>query len=180
MSDRGEAAEVRRSWLTDSTRIGEVSELFLASVHPFYPSHGDLMYGRADAPGVWAEDFEQVHLLELAEVEFSDGPFSSPGLRVAIAEARGVLVGLALVAVVEFDAGRQEPVRYARLDDIVVRPDMRGLGSGAALARWVEGALRDSGVPRIFVESGRGNVAAHRFFERNGFSRISISLMKDL
>jgi len=138
------------------------------------------MYGRADAPGVWAEDLAQVYMRELSEVEFSDGSFSSPGLRVAIAEVGDFLAGLALVAVVELDAGRSEPVRYACLDDIVVRPDMRGRGFGAALSRWVEDELRDSGVPRIFIESGRENVAAHRFFERHGFSRISISLMKDL
>jgi GNAT superfamily N-acetyltransferase len=168
------------SWLTDGSRKEELTELFLASVHPQYMSHGDLMEGRAVEPGRWADDLAVLHARELADLQLDGGAFSRPGMRVALAEGPSGLLGFALVASVAFDTGRAEPIRYARLDDVVVAPSSRSVGTGAALIAWVERQLREASIPRIFLESGIHNTRAHAFFLRNGFAVTSLTMMKEL
>jgi len=171
---------VHISWLTDASRREELTALFLASVHPQYMSHGDLMEGRAVEPGRWSDDLATLHARELADLQLDGGAFSQPGVRVALAEGPSGLAGFALVASVAFDTGRPQPLRYARLDDVVVAPGGRSLGTGAALVGWVESRLREVGIPRIFIESGIENTRAHAFFIRNGFAVTSLAMMKEL
>lgn len=173
--------DLRVGWLTDGTLLQQLNDLFLAAVHDSYMSHGDMMEGRASAPGRWADDLRERHATELATILLDGGPFDRPGVRIAIAEDEDdAVVGYAMVALLEHDAGRGEPVRYARVDDVVVDPGGRGRGAGGTLLGWVEERLRESGVPRVFLESGIGNTDAHRFFERHGYAVISLSMMKDL
>ncbi len=175
-----EVRDLKIGWLTDSLRTQEITGLFLGSVHPDYPSHSDIMEGRAEGPGHWASDVATIHARELAGLDLSGGVFRDPGVRLAIAELEGELLGFAAVAVVEFDAGRSTPVRFARLDDIVVVPSARGGGLGAALIGWVEEELRAANVSRLFLESGIRNTAAHRFFVSHGFDTVSQNFMKEL
>lgn len=180
MNAEASAPDLTLSWLTDASRVEELTALFLSAIHPSYMSHGDMMEGRAPNPGRWADDLPELHAAELAALQFEDGRFDRPGVRIALAEDTDGLVGYAMVALLEHDAGRAEPVRFARVDDVVVDPERRSRGVGALIVTWVEERLRESGVPRAFLESGIGNTGAHRFFERLGYSVISLSMMKDL
>lgn len=172
--------DLRIAWLTDGERLPELTALFLRAVHDRYMSHGDLMEGRAVAPGTWAEDLASLHAREVAGVQLDGGPFARRGQRIALAELDGVVRGFASVARVDFDAGRPDPVRYARLDDIVVEPAERGHGIGSALIDWVASELREAGVDRLFLESGIDNTDAHRLFARHGFTITSVTMLKEL
>lgn len=58
--------------------------------------------------------------------------------------------------------------REAVLDELYVRS--RGRGIGSALLQAAEGACRDHGVLRIFLETELPNEAARRLYLRNGFT----------
>lgn len=168
------------SWLRDSRQYAVVTGVFLSAIHDDYPSHGDIMEGRAENSDRWVEDLAEVHAHELAEVDLRGGLFDRPGIRVAMAEEHGQLVGFAMVAHVAVDVGRRQPVVYARLDDIVVAPGHQGLGIGTALVSWVESELVKVSVTRVFLESGIRNTRAHKFFNRHGYTTTSVTMMKDL
>jgi ribosomal protein S18 acetylase RimI-like enzyme len=66
------------------------------------------------------------------------------------------------------------------LEDIVIGREVRGHGVGRSLVRWLFARLREAGKSSIFLESGGRNTAAHRFFQHQGFRRISISMCRRL
>jgi len=166
--------------LTEDSLFEKLTQLFLDSIHEDYPSHGDIMDGRAESPGMWAGDLSEVFLRELAQVQLRDDIFAAPGIRIAIIESDGKLVGFAGVVRVSLDVGRTEPIQYARLDDIVVAQEAQGQGVGSDLVRWVERELRAAGVTRIFLESGINNRGAHHFFQELGYDITSVTFLKDL
>ena len=172
--------DIAVEWLTDPHRLPEITALFLSAVHPHYISHGDIMEGRAEGPGRWSEDLREIHAAEISHTQLESGPFVSPGMRLAIATDGEILLGFAAVAYVQFDARGEAPVHYARIDDIVVAPDARRRGVGSRLITWVEQQLHQSGIRRVFLESGINNHGAHQFFERHGFSVTSVTMLKDL
>ena len=51
--------------------------------------------------------------------------------------------------------------------------EFRGCGAGDTLLQTAIGWLREQGVNGIYLESGKNNHAAHRFFEKRGFTHIS-------
>ena len=57
--------------------------------------------------------------------------------------------------------------------DVLVSPTFRGGGAGGALLSTAIGWLRGQGVRDIYLESGKDNHAAHRFFEKRGFHPVS-------
>ena len=69
---------------------------------------------------------------------------------------------------------------YAVLEDLLIDAGLRGQGAGAALLDWIAAACRARGAVRLFLESGRGNHDAHRFFHSHGFEQTSIVMMRDL
>lgn len=171
---------VEFAWLTQPDLLSQVTQLFVSEVTTEYVSHGDIMEGRAEGPGRWYPDLAELHQRELASVELEDGVFSAPGYRIALAWLESTLVGFASVAHVVHDASRQHPVRYGRIDDIVVAATARGLGVGTGLMSWIEQELVAAGVTRVFLESGINNTRAHALFQRRGYTITSVTMFKDL
>ena len=65
------------------------------------------------------------------------------------------------------------------LDELYVRS--RGRGVGTTLLRTLEGACRERGVKRIFLETEEPNAAARRLYAREGFrADSSIWMAKEL
>ena len=62
---------------------------------------------------------------------------------------------------------------YGMVCDVLVKEDYRGHGTGDALLQTAIGWLRGQGVRDIYLESGKDNHAAHRFFEKRGFHHVS-------
>lgn len=170
----------RLSWLTDPARREQVVSLLMGAVHPDYIAHGDIVDGRARSGDAWVTDLADVLTRELASVDLRDGPFIEPGLRVALAELDGRLVGVATVVRVAPAGGSTAPVHHAQIDDLAVAEGWRGRGIGTALVRWVEEQLRAAGVPRVSLESGIRNMAAQRLFARLGYVVTSVTATKEL
>ena len=57
--------------------------------------------------------------------------------------------------------------------DLLVKPDYRGHGAGTALLQTALEWLRSKDVKGIYLESGKDNHCAHRFFEKKGFAHVS-------
>ncbi|AVG23250.1 acetyltransferase [Pontimonas salivibrio] len=168
------------TWLCDAQRVEEITSLFLEGIHNAYISHGELMDGRADAPGLWSPDIAEIHRREMARLDLSGGPFLHPGVRVAVAEREGQIVGFATVTRDRDEGDNQDPVPFATIEDFIVAENQRGLGVGSQLISWVEKSLNSVGIARIFLESGVANEDAHRFFRAKGYAVTSVTFMKDL
>lgn len=154
-------------WLSRSDRspIPQLARFFAANVSTCYISHTELWSGRARDFAHWAPRLSRIIEKELRET------FRDRGKRIAVIERDGELVGMAVVV----DLGR-----YALLEDIVIKRERRGLGVGRALVRWIFAEMREAGKASIFLESGGRNTVAHRFFQKQGFRRVSIQMCRRL
>ena len=57
--------------------------------------------------------------------------------------------------------------------DVLVREGFRGRGAGEKLLQTAVSWLRSKGIRDIYLESGKDNHPAHRFFEKRGFVHVS-------
>ncbi|MBR4735912.1 MAG: GNAT family N-acetyltransferase, partial [Bacteroidales bacterium] len=64
-------------------------------------------------------------------------------------------------------------VPFGMVCDILVKEEYRGHGAGEALLQTAISWLRSRGINDIYLESGKNNHSAHRFFEKRGFSHVS-------
>lgn len=62
---------------------------------------------------------------------------------------------------------------FGMVCDVLVKEDYRGHGAGQALLDTAIAWLRSRGIKDIYLESGKNNHAAHKFFEQRGFTHIS-------
>jgi putative acetyltransferase len=87
-----------------------------------------------------------------------------PNVRFFIARQGGAPVGCGGIA---FEDG------FAELKRMFVRPDARGSGVARAIVRRLEEEAAARGVTRLTLETGDAQVAAIRFYEREGFTRCA-------
>jgi ribosomal protein S18 acetylase RimI-like enzyme len=59
------------------------------------------------------------------------------------------------------------------LEDLAVTPDLRSRGVGAELESFVRAEAVRRGCSWVFLESGKDNTRAHKFFERAGYHEVS-------
>lgn len=132
-----------------------------------YVSHGEVQTGLSEDGRHWVADLEA----RMVEDFLDPGPDRS----VALALRDGRMVG-ALVALFT----RTERVAYLTIEDLVVAPEARSAGVGAALVAFAEEEARARGLTWAFLESGLDNHGAHQFFERKGFRAMSKVFSKPL
>ena len=72
------------------------------------------------------------------------------------------------------------PAPVGRISMLIVSADMRGRGIGRSLANAAVEKLREGGCRLCEVTSNLGLPDAHAFYERIGFRRTSIRLVKDI
>ncbi|HVU22848.1 MAG TPA: GNAT family N-acetyltransferase [Opitutus sp.] len=157
-------------WLSrtnDRRLLPALAAFFAENVSTCYISQTELWSGRAPDFAHWSPNLKRVIKAELLDTLVRDR-----ARRIAVAERAGKLVGMSVVV----DLGRH----YALLEDIVVERDSRGSGVGGTLVRWIFRQLRADGKTSVFLESGGRNTAAHRFFKRQGFRRVSIAMCRRL
>jgi ribosomal protein S18 acetylase RimI-like enzyme len=153
-----------------------LTELFSASLTASYISHSELQGGRALAPGQWAPDIKAILHREI------DSRLREPlkafpkrdWFGVVQAFDDGALVGLAFVTVTG-----SAPTPYGVIEDIVIDSARRKAGFGEKFMRWILDAFAQAGIRRTFLESGITNDRAHHLFERLGFKKTSIVMMRD-
>lgn len=161
-------------WCHDPARVAEAVGFFVENVDPKYISHGEMQGGRAVSPTAWSPALPEKIGREIAAMIAPAPDESSRSRALALAQYGGEIAALAMVGFV------RQPSSYAVLDDLIVGRNRRGLGLGEKMLHWIEQECRARGVERLFLESGVGNGAAHRFFERQNFTVTSHVMMKEL
>ncbi len=150
-----------------------LADLFLAHIeaHPEYISHGEFQMGVGESymkdgvlcgrPAPDAREKWMHYILQHFENPAKTQVWKAVSLD-------GDLVGF---AVAEIQEDGDAP--FGVVSDVLVKEDFRGKGTGALLLQTAIGWLRSSGVSGVYLESGRDNHAAHRFFEKRGFVHVS-------
>lgn len=64
--------------------------------------------------------------------------------------------------------------RHLYVDDLVTADDRRSRGAGAAMIAWLKDFARAQGCRELHLDSGLHRVDAHRFYDREGFTRASL------
>lgn len=97
-----------------------------------------------------------------------------PDRLLLVADRAGEIVGY-LTAMLEQPSDMQ-PVRGATLVAMYVRPDLRGRHAGGRLTEAFVAWAKDRGARRAEVTTYQSNAGARRFYERNGFVPLSVTL----
>ena len=92
----------------------------------------------------------------------------NPGERIIVAELRGRVVGWTSVAVVD----HFYTAPCVEISGLVVDADHRNRGVGSLLLDEVKRWAKEKAVPLIRLRANVLRKEAHRFYEREGFSRI--------
>lgn len=70
--------------------------------------------------------------------------------------------------------------KYLEIDNLVVAPDARSQGIGAALIGHLEALARDRGCTVLTLDSYSGNHASHRLYHRLGFEIWAFHFVKPI
>ena len=150
-----------------------LADLFIGHItaHPEYISHGEIQTGigevsvqdgsfithpASDAREKWIKSIlEQMNNQAVACVWKA-------------VDDQGTLLGFCAADIEE--AGGAP---FGMVGDVLVNPQCRGGGVGNTLLRTAIEWLRVKGIQDIFLESGKDNHNAHRFFEKRGFVHVS-------
>lgn len=148
-------------------------DMFLAHIneHTEYISHGEIQMG------VGIGHFEDGVLVTSPSpdarqfwMKYIHGNMTEPDRAMvykAVAED-GSIVGFCVVEIQEDGA---DP--YGMVCDVLVKSGVRGGGVGTALLEKALEWLRSMGVKDVYLESGLHNHAAHEYFMRRGFIKVS-------
>ena len=83
-------------------------------------------------------------------------------------DADGTILGFCVTEIMEDGA---DP--FAMVCDVLVKEECRTKGVGSALLDAAIGWLHSKGIYEIYLESGLRNHAAHEYFMRRGFKKVS-------
>lgn len=155
--------------LSDSEALLDIFWNHITS-HPEYISHGELQMGvgeevtrpDGDVLCIPAKNGRQMWLKYINE------HLSSAQAAVFKAVSGEKTVGFC-VADIEEDGA--EP--FGMVCDVLVVEEFRGLGLGKLLLAKAIEWLKSRNIRGIYLESGKDNASAHKFFERRGFRHIS-------
>lgn len=132
----------------------------------------------ADAPSLARLITQLGYPTSEAEIRSRLAAFAgNPDYAVWVAELGGRVVGLTGVFLhyaIEFDGA------YGRLLGLVVDESYRGRGIGKRLLEEVEAWLKERGVKKLTLTSGRQRKEAHVFYRRLGYAETGLRFVKDL
>ena len=161
--------EISKASLRDATVLADI---FLShiSAHPEYISHGEIQMGVGVCKchdGVWetapAPDARDKWMRYIRRQILSR----------SYAQVWTVREGKEILGFCVADIESDGDAPFGVVCDLLVNPDFRGHGLGEKLLQTAIDWLRAKKVAGIYLESGKNNHAAHRFFEKRGFSHIS-------
>ena len=150
-----------------------LADLFIGHItaHPEYISHGEIQMG-VGKETVQGDRFiahpapdarERWRKYILAEI----GNDAISHVWKAV-DAQGTLMGFCVA-----DIEGNEDYSFGMVGDVLVNPQCRGIGLGNTLLKTAIDWLRSKGIQEIYLESGKDNHPAHRFFEKRGFVHVS-------
>ena len=147
-------------------------EMFLKHItaHPEYISHGEIQMGVGEG------EFEDGVLVARPSararecwMRYIHGDMTADDAAVfkAVSTA-GDIIGFTVAEIQEDGA---EP--FGMVCDVLVDESLRCGGVGTALLQTALGWFREMGIKDIYLESGLNNHAAHEYFMRRGFVKVS-------
>jgi ribosomal protein S18 acetylase RimI-like enzyme len=143
--------------------IEKYISIFEEAKHDAYISHGELLCGRATHDFKWAEN-----IVSQMKCEFMFCSFFGTMFEILVSEE---IVGFAIVEL---------KTNLAILSDIMIKNNWQDKGIGAKALLKIEEFLKNKRVKMLLLESGKNNKNAHKFFEKNGFKKLSVSYAKHL
>ena len=152
---------------------GLLQQVFLGHInaHPEYISHGEIQMGVGIAVHTNDGEFAGQPSPDAPEMwhKYITEKLNADDAAVFVAEDdNGMLLGFSVIDIEEDGA---DP--FGMLCDLLVLPENRSRGIGAALMQRDFEWFRHKGIRDIYLESGRKNHDAHAFFERRGFKHVS-------
>lgn len=162
--------EVIKAVLEDAPAL---ADLFIGYIdeHREYISHGEIQMGVGEgkivdgtlmaAPARCA----RVKWLKYINSHIEDEDTSNVWKAV---KEDGTLAGF---CVADIQEDGDEP--FGMVCDVLVSEEFRGCGVGGTLLQTAIAWLKSKGVNDIYLESGKNNHSAHRFFEKRGFCHVS-------
>ncbi|SDK84814.1 Ribosomal protein S18 acetylase RimI [Actinopolyspora mzabensis] len=103
---------------------------------------------------------------------------SDPNQLLVVAELDGEIVGTLQLS---FIAGLSHVgTKRAQLEAVRVGSEYRGLGIGGRMCEWAISVARERGAGQVQLTSDSGRTAAHRFYERLGFSATHVGMKLSL
>ena len=158
-------ASLEDAGLLCDTFIGHIT------AHKEYISHGEIQMGVGVGhfeDGTFVTDLAPES--RAAWMKYITGNISdSEGAAVYKAvDTEGNLIGFCVTEIMEDGA---EP--FGMICDLLVKENCRCSGVGTALMENALAWLRSMGVTEVYLESGLHNHAAHEYFIRRGFRKVS-------
>lgn len=153
--------------------VQALADLFLGHIrkHKEYISHGEIQMGvgigRFEDGQLAAEPAPDAERMwkKYITANISD---SKGALVCKAVSTDGSIVGFAVAEIQEDGA---EP--FGMLCDLLVKDGSRTHGTGTALLEHALAWFRSKGISDIYLESGLNNHAAHEYFRRRGFVKVS-------
>ena len=164
--------ELSMRWSDDEDDVDRLIDFFISHVDERYISHGEIMDGRAVAPGRWGDELRSVLRREF-EPLLGESDAEEP--RMLLVEDDEELVAL---GVIEFLPNAYRP--FGVLHDLVVHRERRGAGIGSRIYVTIEQEARKEGLATLFLETGLANDQARSFFGRLGFEACSQTMIKPI
>ena len=93
---------------------------------------------------------------------------ADPANMLVVAEREGAVIGAFHLTIIQYVAYRGG--RVAQIENVIVDPDARSLGVGAAMMEWAIDEARRRGCFRVQLTTNKARKRAHRFYERLGFT----------
>ena len=147
--------------------IQKYISIFDECKHDGYISHGEVLCGRATNDLKWADNINaQMNL------EFTCGIISGKYNVFEITSSEEI-IGFAIIEL-------HKKTKAAVLSDIMIRKNFQGKGVGKEALRKIEEFLKKINIGILILESGVKNTQAHEFFEKNGYTKISVEYSKGL
>ena len=162
-----------RITLASAVDAGALADLFIGHItaHPEYISHGEIQMGVGKVsvqdgsfitrPATDAREKWMKYILDMMNNDSIAAVWKA-------VDDQGTLMGFC-AADIEMAGGAP----FGMVGDVLVNPQCRAGGVGSTLLQTAIDWLRAKGIHDIFLESGKDNHNAHRFFEKRGFVHVS-------
>jgi GNAT superfamily N-acetyltransferase len=148
--------------------IEKYLSIFDESKHDSYISHGEVFCGRATHDLKWAEN-----IIVQMKREFINYLENNEEYTVFEILSSDELIGFAIIEL-------NKKTKVAILSDIMIKRGCQGGGIGTKALQEIEKCLKNENIGIILLESGINNKNVHKFFEKNGYTEISVEYSKVL
>ena len=164
-----EGFEIIRATVEDEQALCDMFLKHIAA-HTEYISHGEIQMGVGEG------EFEDGVLVARPSararecwMRYIHGDMTADDAAVFKAVTPdGEIIGFTVAEIQEDGA---EP--FGMVCDVLVDESLRGGGVGTALLQTALGWFKEMGIVDIYLESGLNNPAAHEYFMRRGFVKVS-------